>query len=158
MKDITLFIAVVFLSLIGAAIAKAQGPVCGPHGEQCVVSFLSEIPKEIEIAPLGCWHHGQQKVLHLPAEWGCKNPVNNPDQPSWCYCNNGYEAAEAEFRAALSKALPRSIPAARFDAVMGTMTETEKQESLALRDWYSCGHTVDLLLCLHGLSQFCSSQ
>lgn len=156
MKDVTLFILVVCLSLLGAVIAKAQDLTCGPHGEQCVVSFLSEIPTEIEIAPLGCWHHGEQRIKFLPAEWGCKNPVNTPNQPNWCYCNNGYEAAEAEFRATLENVLPTSISAARFDTVMETMTEEEKQKSLALRDWYSCGHTVDLLLCLHGWTSYCA--
>lgn len=138
-----IFAAIILFAFVAQRPAFAgTEDACAPsQPENCIRDFLSTADANpVPAPPFHC--QGQE----LPAEWGCKNPVNYPNQPSWCYCENGYAQAEAEFRAALVKALPNSIPASRFDAVMGTMTEEEKQRSLAVRDWYACGYTVDWLV------------
>lgn len=137
-------IYILFILFFVASAQAQTSSACGAsQPENCITEFLStDQAVEVPAPPFYC------EGKRMPAEWGCKNPVNHANQATWCYCENGYDASEALFKQALSNALPSSIPVERFEAVMGTMTEEEKQRSLAVRDWHACGHTVDWLVSL----------
>lgn len=127
--------------------AQTDG-ACGPGDDagNCLVEFLFS-PEKFEAPAFGCFHVGEQTWKPVPIEWGCSNPVNTPSwlQPEHCLCSEGYEVSEARYLKAASLALPVSIPASRLATVLGTMSEEDKLSSYALRDWYSCGWTVDAL-------------
>lgn len=132
-------------------VANATDTSCGPQSElaeNCLrLKPFYGIPQKVEAPAFACPHYSLGVVLTLPAEWGCRNPVNTPswEQPRFCLCENGYEAAEAEFEATMGLMLPGSIPLERFYQVISTLNPEQIQTSQALRDWIAAGHTIDKL-------------